>query len=226
MPEIPPWLVPPNFIGAAEGGARLGLSARSQDIEEQSAADRLKLAYDQLAKQERVASMQAQQKLQLGEAANKLRMAHEEALQSHYQTMQDTAAEAAQTASEKLKQPKLFHYKGQILSVDPSNQAITALNQREPDPLKLSPDDSAIMQSLKSRLVKLEDGMIKNPSKELENLRNTTLRDINLLMKPYSSGKKSSGSSAKLVYDPQKGVIPKTQEESTVDDSQDDEEGD
>lgn len=73
--SLPPWLTPPNFLGAMEAGASTGLRARQQDIEEYQAADRLKLAYDQLAKQERVASMQALAKQKQGEAALALRAA-------------------------------------------------------------------------------------------------------------------------------------------------------
>lgn len=73
--QLPSWLNQPNFLGAMEAGASTGLRARQQDIEEYQAADRLKLAYDQLAKQERVASMQALAKQKQGEAALALRAA-------------------------------------------------------------------------------------------------------------------------------------------------------
>ena len=44
-----PWIIPPDYVGAMSRGAQLGLSARSEDQAEQSAADRLSLAYKQLA---------------------------------------------------------------------------------------------------------------------------------------------------------------------------------
>jgi hypothetical protein len=132
MPELPPWLTPPDFIGAMRSGASLGLQARGQDradeaqaFEEQSSADRLKLAYDQLAKQERVASMQAMQKLQLGEAANALRAAHEQALGEHYKEMQAKAQKMieVQTASEQLRAAQAnrhFNTDGTVTEYDPA----------------------------------------------------------------------------------------------------------
>lgn len=108
--EIPPWLQPPNFLGAMEGGARLGIASRAQDIEQQSAADRLRLAYDQIAKQEQMANIRAQQQLKLGEAANVLRAAHEQALGEHYKAMQARADQtvANQKAANDLKTVKYF----------------------------------------------------------------------------------------------------------------------
>lgn len=70
---IPPWLQPHDFIGAARSGASLGLQARGQDIENQQAADRLQLAYDQLASQERRESEAAKQKQNLAAATLALR---------------------------------------------------------------------------------------------------------------------------------------------------------
>ena len=65
MPLAPtaPWIIPPDYTGAMARGAQLGLSARNQDREEKSAADRLKLAYDQLDRHEQIASANAAEKL-------------------------------------------------------------------------------------------------------------------------------------------------------------------
>ena len=65
MPLAPtaPWIIPPDYTGAMARGAQLGLSARNQDREEKSAADRLKLAYDQLDRHEKIASANAAEKL-------------------------------------------------------------------------------------------------------------------------------------------------------------------
>lgn len=103
---IAPWIVPPNYVGTAEAGARLGLSQRQQDFSEASAADRLamelrqqdvaerstadrlKLAYDQLAAQERHQAMALQGQLALRQSTQALQAQRNQALAQH-QTTQD-----------------------------------------------------------------------------------------------------------------------------------------
>ncbi len=77
---LAPWLVPPNFLDAIRSGAGTGLQARGedlrqreQDIQQAQAADRLQLAYDTLAQQERVRSKEAAEKLALAKATLALR---------------------------------------------------------------------------------------------------------------------------------------------------------
>jgi hypothetical protein len=70
---IPPWLQPPNFLGAMREGAELGLSQRRQDTEESQTADRLKLAYQQLGAKERMAAAATQARQAQAQAALELR---------------------------------------------------------------------------------------------------------------------------------------------------------
>lgn len=65
---IPPWLNPPDFVGASRAGAALGLEGRGQDIQVAEAGDRLKLAYDQLEAQEKRDAVQEAAKLALAHA--------------------------------------------------------------------------------------------------------------------------------------------------------------
>lgn len=68
---FPPWLniSPETFTGAMSAGGRLGVMALAQNVKEQQAADRLQLAYDQLAQKEQAAGEALQGKLRLGEMA-------------------------------------------------------------------------------------------------------------------------------------------------------------
>lgn len=56
---LPPWLSPPDIISAAARGASIGAELRGQDIQQASAADRLRSAYDQLALKEQYANERA-----------------------------------------------------------------------------------------------------------------------------------------------------------------------
>jgi len=78
-------ITPEYFTSAMASGAKLGLSARSQDEEEQSAADRLKLAYDQLGAKEQMASELAQAKQAQAEAALALRAQQLDSLNEYRQ---------------------------------------------------------------------------------------------------------------------------------------------
>lgn len=73
MATIAPWLHPLDFVGAARAGASAGLQAREQDIQQAQSADRLQLAYDTLASQEKRASQQALARQQLAQASLALR---------------------------------------------------------------------------------------------------------------------------------------------------------
>jgi hypothetical protein len=56
-----------------QAGAQTGLSARRADDEEAQSADRLRLAYDQLAENERMASAQAKSRFDLAKSAQQLK---------------------------------------------------------------------------------------------------------------------------------------------------------
>ena len=66
-------------------GASMGLSLRRQDEEEKQVADRLRLAYDQLASQERRQAAAAQQKLSLATKGMELRQAQNDALKTWHE---------------------------------------------------------------------------------------------------------------------------------------------
>jgi hypothetical protein len=93
---LPPWLRGPDVLGAMQAGAHVGLQGRAQDIQQAEAADRLRLAYDQLAKQEEQNMILAQQH---GDAAAALRQ-YRQGLLAH-QKAQDTAANRRADISEK-----------------------------------------------------------------------------------------------------------------------------
>lgn len=73
LETIPPWLQTPNFLGAMEGGARLGLEQRREDLLQSQTADRLKLAYEQLGAKERIASQAVHARQLQAQAALALR---------------------------------------------------------------------------------------------------------------------------------------------------------
>lgn len=73
LAPIAPWTIPPDFLGAARAGASLGLEQRGQDIAQGEAADRLKLAYDQLASEEATRARESAAKLDLAHSALALR---------------------------------------------------------------------------------------------------------------------------------------------------------
>jgi len=51
MPYTPPWLVPPDFLGAMRGGAEAGIAASRTAQAAQEAAQRTRLGYAQLAQE-------------------------------------------------------------------------------------------------------------------------------------------------------------------------------
>lgn len=84
---IAPWLTPPNFLAAMQAGAQLGLGVRRQDEEESQAGDRLRLAYDQLAANERRAHEAVMARQESAKAALALRAQQMSALESYRQSM-------------------------------------------------------------------------------------------------------------------------------------------
>jgi len=72
---FPPWLNigPETFTGAMAAGSKLGLGARAEDIRQETAADRLQLAYQQLASKEGMAQQALQGRMALANAQMELR---------------------------------------------------------------------------------------------------------------------------------------------------------
>jgi hypothetical protein len=99
---IPPWLdiTPETFLGAAKAGAQIGTQRRAQDLKAGAAADRLRLAYDSLASQERRASESEQMKLELAKNAQQLRQSQMDAVnlraQERLQQQQEQGDQLAQ----------------------------------------------------------------------------------------------------------------------------------
>lgn len=85
MAQIAPWLYPKNFVEAMNAGAQAGLAVRRATDEEQQAGDRLRLAYDQLASQEKRESEAARSKLELAHAAMALRARQADAMEAYHQ---------------------------------------------------------------------------------------------------------------------------------------------
>ena len=118
-----PWNAPPNFIGAMSAGASAGLQARGQDIAQMEAGDRLSLAYQQLASEERQRNEAAKQRMQ---AAQQMMQYKQQQLSLLDQYRQERIAQQGAEAKEKAriaqeaidlrKQPKLhFGTEGQVL---------------------------------------------------------------------------------------------------------------
>lgn len=127
---IPSWLELPNFIQAMREGAATGLAARRQDSDEAQAADRMQLAYEQLAEKERAANELAQN-----------RQAMEEDRQ---QRAADALAQRTQAAlalqqyrQDQANKPDIhFGPQGEVLSADPSGN-VKVLRGRDQAPAPL-----------------------------------------------------------------------------------------
>lgn len=100
---VPPWLRvdPSDFVKAGQMGAESGIAARRQYASEVEAGDRLRLAYDTLASQERreserVAAQQelAGMRLEMQEAAMALREQQASALNAYRQQQIENAQDA------------------------------------------------------------------------------------------------------------------------------------
>ena len=86
---LPPWLNPPDIVGAAARGASLGAELRGQDIQQASAADRLRAAYDQLALKEQYANERAAERQALAAQGLEIRR---QALENQAQRNADLAS--------------------------------------------------------------------------------------------------------------------------------------
>jgi hypothetical protein len=83
MAQIAPWLVPPNYSAIMEAGAQTGLAVRRQTESEADAGDRLRLAYDTLAAQERRAAQAAADRKELTHASLALRAQQADAMNAY-----------------------------------------------------------------------------------------------------------------------------------------------
>ena len=140
-----PWneITPQFFTSAMERGASLGLSARKQD-EEETAADRLKLAYDQLASDEKIASAKAQAELNYRNADLLLRAHANEGLQAYRQqesearqkeaeARQQQVQNAAATLLETAKHHRALEAQAgsKAVSMDPADKVLLTQNARD-----------------------------------------------------------------------------------------------
>lgn len=80
MPYEPSWLKRPDYVGAMQSGAAAGIALRRGEQEQAQAADRLRLAYEQLATNERIHAEDEAAKLQLAHASMALRAQQNDAL--------------------------------------------------------------------------------------------------------------------------------------------------
>lgn len=141
LSSVPPWLdiTPQFFTSAAEGGARLGLAARAQDTEEASAADRLKLAYTQLASQEKIASAKAQQELNFRNADLLLRAHANAGLQQYRAQEAANKAQVAQNAADVLAERVRHNKATESTKSDDATKELTRA-EHELDVLATKPD--------------------------------------------------------------------------------------
>lgn len=112
-----PWneISPAFFTQAMERGASLGLSERQQEREEKSAADRLRLAYDQLHSMERRASEAAQTRLKIGMAAQALRAQQLGEMKDYRDNMIQLGKDRVALAAGKTKSDPFTNYQAQLL---------------------------------------------------------------------------------------------------------------
>lgn len=96
---IPSWLELPNFVQAMREGAATGLAARRTDIDESQAADRLQLAYEQLAEKERASNELAAYRQQNAANALELRQAQLESLNAYRQQQLENQAKRMEGGS-------------------------------------------------------------------------------------------------------------------------------
>jgi hypothetical protein len=137
---LPAWVNPPNFLAAITAGTEAGSRFRAQDIEQRNAADRLALAYNQLALEEADRNEQAQRRMEMAEAANALRSRQLSMLENWHQNQ----AAAAQRRSDimeqyrtgqlalgnrKLDQPTIAHHSGEVLRINPQTGQVEVMRE-------------------------------------------------------------------------------------------------
>lgn len=141
MATVAPWLIPPDFVGAMRAGAQLGLEQRQQDIAQSEAADRLRLAYDQLASEEQQRARETQSRMDLAKASLALRGQQMDATQAYragllenaQKRMQDLAdyrdKEMAQKQAINEMARRNIHFgpNGEVLKYDPETNQVKEL---------------------------------------------------------------------------------------------------
>lgn len=86
---IAPWLHPINFVAAAQAGAASGLGIRRANQEATEAADRLQLAYDSLASNERRSNEATQERMAVAKASLALRGQQMDAVRAYHENQID-----------------------------------------------------------------------------------------------------------------------------------------
>lgn len=141
-----PWVQPTDALGAIRAGAATGLSLRQQDTQERETEDRLRLAYDQLHSQEKLAAMAAKQRLDLQTQSLALRR---EQLGAQAEQRKNALEELTRYHTgliERSKAPKIFHgTRGDVLQVTPEG-VVTELRPAYPETRKL---DAATAEKVK-----------------------------------------------------------------------------
>lgn len=86
---IAPWLHPINFVAAAQAGAASGLGIRRANQEATEAADRLQLAYEQLASNERRSNEATRERMAVAKASLALRGQQMDAVRAYHENQID-----------------------------------------------------------------------------------------------------------------------------------------
>lgn len=192
MPTVAPWLIPPDFIGAMRAGAQAGLEQRGQDIGASEAADRLKLAYDQLASEEQQRAKETQSRMDLAKASLALR-GHQMDMLGQYrqgmianaqQRMQDLAdyrgkeLEQKAALAEMSKRNIHFAPNGEVIRVN-DDGSVETLRQSDPKAKPWSFPDRAQYSNLLKQKSALQKQMGDFAGVDNEQAQNT-YRQLNL----------------------------------------------
>ena len=169
---IAPWLQPLNFIGAEEAGARIGLDRSrlaSQDLENANrlnlaqqqeadsvgeAGDRLRLAYTQLASNERAATARQN-------AALALKQQQEQSLDAYRQEMVQNAAERLRRVAIPSNpfSPTSTTVAGQNLIQMSPNRYSFAPQAKLPPAAKDNPADVNQLSAYKSQIIQMSKAL-------------------------------------------------------------------
>lgn len=160
-----PWndITPSFFTSAMEAGARAGLSQRSQDEEQQSAADRLKLAYDQLASKEREESEQRRIQLRQIDAANALKAQQAAQLAQYRAATTAAAAARIQDAADQLTERRRHNLAMESKTTTPKGARIELPEDAETGDPKESGtmDDPEIARRVNAKRKAATDELLK-----------------------------------------------------------------
>lgn len=127
---LAPWNTPPNFLGAMQAGASLGAQLRGQDIARSEAADRLSLAYNQLAAEEQQRNESAQMRMQMAREAEAYKQNQLNMLQQWHQAQVENQRQAIDVQRRKLAEPSIhFGTEGEVLKYDPTSGTVTEMQK-------------------------------------------------------------------------------------------------